>query len=331
MADSQHEELIDGEPGGSGPGRSALGRTRAVAFAVVAVASLALVVLTSVGVSGATGAGCSWCHRRPDAATAGSSQSHATVACSRCHAYGASGRMSLGVHEVSGLIPGAISSAVSPVRQAACMDCHEDMLTRVSEGNGLRMDHRTCVGSHDSCADCHGASLHGGVGGSPRVVTMDACLECHLSIERAEGCSLCHIGRREDAGLSTPWKVTHGASWEKTHGAGELRTCRYCHVESDSCTKCHVDMPHPELWPSIHGSGVGPDRVQCASCHQNAFCDSCHGMEMPHPADWLPTHPGLTDGYDDPSCSRCHLAEDCTACHVAHTHPGNIRGKAAPQ
>ncbi|MDP2182617.1 MAG: hypothetical protein Q8K99_08625 [Actinomycetota bacterium] len=302
-------------------------RLTVAAYALVGVLALVLVVLVSVGIGGATGAGCSWCHREPAQVTEESSSAHAAVACARCHSYGATGRVSLGVHGISASVPGVGSSAVGPVRQGACLDCHKDVLTRVSEGNGLRMDHRTCVGPHESCAGCHGGSLHEALGGPPRVVTMDECLVCHVSINRTEGCSLCHVGRREDAGLPTPWKVTHGMEWEKTHGAGDLSTCRYCHFESDSCTGCHVDMPHPDRWPSLHGKGVDKARATCTPCHQNAFCDSCHGMDMPHPADWLPTHPKHTDGYEDPLCTRCHLREDCTACHVAHTHPGNIRGK----
>ncbi len=192
------------------------------------------------------------------------------------------------------------------------------------------MSHSTCTAKSRACSDCHRDAVHTVVGGSPGVPTMDGCLACHATIQRSEGCELCHVGKGETKG-ATPWSVTHGPKWKLTHGAGDLTTCGFCHTTGTGCSDCHAMMPHPDGWAKTHGTGVDASRKNCVTCHTNAFCDGCHGMPMPHPTGWLKAHTTDTKDRKDPLCARCHLSEDCDACHLAHTHPGRIRGKVTPR
>jgi hypothetical protein len=52
----------------------------------------------------------------------------------------------------------------------------------------------------------------------------------------------------------------------------------------------------------------------CALCHEQASCDKCHGIIMPHPADWVKQHPE-TAARDQHVCQQCHRREGCQTCH----------------
>jgi hypothetical protein len=43
---------------------------------------------------------------------------------------------------------------------------------------------------------------------------------------------------------------------------------------------------------------------------------------MPHAEDFLPAHPKVASGYEDPRCGTCHEFEHCALCHEKHVHPG---------
>ncbi|MCE5191967.1 MAG: hypothetical protein LLG08_09460, partial [Actinomycetia bacterium] len=83
---------------------------------------------------------------------------------------------------------------------------------------------------------------------------------------------------------------------------------------------------------------VSVDAVNyCSTCHDlNTFCNDCHGLEMPHPADFTKSHGAL--GKKEPTvCANCHATpgtknasatEFCNACH----HPdGNPNKSWLPQ
>ena len=282
---------------------------------------LGLVVVAAFG-TGVAGVQCRSCH--PERTTGGV---HTQIGCADCHARGAEARLAAGIHATSGTITLRSvlgqTSETSAVRNTSCGACHDDIYGRTVALDGLRMAHSTCIPEDAACGSCHGDALHERAGGKPAVAEMDTCLSCHGKIQRKEGCDLCHSGKRQRAAERTGWSVTHGANWQTTHGAGDLDTCAFCHFEPESCTRCHIAMPHPEDWTGAHGGVAAEEsRKACTNCHQNAFCDSCHGIEMPHPATWLEQHPRKTAGYEDSACLRCHLPDDCSACHVMHTHPG---------
>ncbi|HSK48137.1 MAG TPA: NapC/NirT family cytochrome c [Coriobacteriia bacterium] len=64
----------------------------------------------------------------------------------------------------------------------------------------------------------------------------------------------------------------------------------------------------------------------CSTCHRESFCSNCHGMEIPHPAEFKepksPTdaagHPVISKAKDD-KCVMCHGKDEktqlCSSCH----------------
>ncbi|MDZ4064280.1 MAG: NapC/NirT family cytochrome c, partial [Coriobacteriia bacterium] len=58
----------------------------------------------------------------------------------------------------------------------------------------------------------------------------------------------------------------------------------------------------------------------CSTCHKQSFCDSCHGMEIPHPKEFVDkSHPELVKTKLD-KCDMCHQVTKtgfkfCNDCH----------------
>jgi hypothetical protein len=129
-----------------------------------------------------------------------------------------------------------------------------------------------------------------------------ACIDCHASATGHAGapappmsaCFACHEGRKAPA------------------------DCAYCHS--------NLDVIAPDLGnPRVHVGVDAQDKATCAGCHDvPAFCTDCHGLEIPHPSDWLPTHGGL--GQEQAGlCVKCHQSKDaqfCVRCHgMEMPHP----------
>jgi hypothetical protein len=152
---------------------------------------------------------------------------------------------------------------------------------------------------------------------------MDDCMGCHKSAsDDPTSCELCHVGSAERREGSTAWRSTHGAGWESTHGMGEIRTCSACHAPR-FCIGCHgVRIPHPADWVVTHGAtALGVQGPKCTTCHESQMCSGCHGLEMPHPAGFLPAHGGIAQESADGVCTTCHLQQSCDVCHLASSHP----------
>jgi predicted CXXCH cytochrome family protein len=131
--------------------------------------------------------------------------------------------------------------------------------------------------------------------------------------------------KRPDRSYSTPWAVTHGPDAERTHGMGDLQTCKACHAQQ-YCVDCHkMELPHPPKFMGQHGGSVVRGeltREDCASCHEKSSCDSCHGLPMPHPGDFLKDHAQTTRDLGQQACFSCHREKTCQSCHIVHVHPG---------
>ncbi len=107
--------------------------------------------------------------------------------------------------------------------------------------------------------------------------------------------------------------------------------CLQCHqgdTAPNECAKCHrkIDEIAPGLdEPVVH---LDPDiftRKSCEKCHDvNTWCEQCHGVEMPHPTDWLSAHTSVAAAGGD-TCVKCHQSRDntfCVRCHgVEMPHP----------
>jgi hypothetical protein len=108
--------------------------------------------------------------------------------------------------------------------------------------------------------------------------------------------------------------------------------CSDCHDESDRIIYSRFN--HTVTFADNHRLLAYQYEQACNMCHQQRFCDDCHGVRLeekpsdrnrtstfrrtPHRGDYLARH--RIDGRVDPtSCFRCHgnpkTAETCAPCH----------------
>lgn len=298
----------------------------------VAIAVAAAVIVLVLG-AGSTETACLTCHDR--AGLEATPQAHGRLSCYACHLRdGAWSWPGFKARELLVMYPKGIggdrlSLAIDPVSSRACLRCHTQVLERTSESKGLRIAHAACAAGR-SCGSCHARGVHAGAirwAGQP---VMEECVACHREAGITPACDSCHSDKSERERLTRgPWQVTHGRGWERTHGMGTLEWCSTCHP-AGYCTRCHgVDLPHAADFGRTHGALAKAPGSKCLTCHdKTTLCDTCHGVEMPHPTGFLASHPKLASSSADPNCLTCHIQKDCTACHTKHTHPGSTDGTA---
>lgn len=144
------------------------------------------------------------------------------------------------------------------------------------------------------------------------------CASCH----QEEDCASCHVEN-----LSEPFAV-HPPNYETIHAVDarlDQNNCTDCHKVETFCASCHArtdvsaiepDTPparvefHPPGWldatnPANHGVAARRNITECASCHQEQDCVTCHQGINPHPpefrlncSNWLEADPR--------PCAKCH-------------------------
>lgn len=303
---------------------------RTIAWLTLAIGVLALFVLLnvlSIGAAAIAPERCLSCHdtsERPIEVR----ESHASIACGSCHGGPTiTGKADFAAREVYGMylrLPVLDGRRTAAVSDAACIKCH-DPARPPSEASAVRINHPTCT-EGSSCTDCHSRVAHGDSVEWARSYDMFACVSCHMTEAISVECDLCHTERSREERIRTgSFAMTHGATWQKTHGMGDSLACAACHP-ADKCVDCHgPGVPHEAAFVSNHGEYAQLPDARCTSCHQSQFCTDCHGTPMPHPASFVGRHSKVVEDQGDTSCKTCHAESDCSTCHVMHIHPGNAR------
>ncbi len=175
------------------------------------------------------------------------------------------------------------------------------------------------------------------------------CSNCHTYVEL---CSDCH---HEGAIDGQPWLMVHANT---VNDAGGESCFGLCHSR-EFCVDCHNTLT---VIPTSHEAANFTNRVDvdapadhpivynerpenCGYCHgeggvEAKFCQDCHGIKMPHPADFTDTHVGsFQDGsLTKPVCTNCHVQLFCDRCHHEGAtgarpwtleHPVIVRDKGA--
>jgi hypothetical protein len=238
---------------------------------------------------------------------------HAATACTTCHS--------------------TASGTPSMPTMASCVDCHQSSPgapddcttchpTDPGTGRIATTDQRaaTSLKPDDHTVDFlrrHGTVMRG---------DPEDCMSCHTE----EDCASCHT----ESMATKPFSV-HPPNFMTIHavdarsGSGE---CTDCHTVQTFCTTCHVRANvttrpghrppprrryHPPGWldstaANNHGVMSRRDITECASCHSESDCISCHAGVDPHPPEFRL------------SCGRL-LAANPTPCARCHDDPGALR------
>lgn len=302
----------------------------AILVALVALAAVAAVTVASVGLPG-----CESCHLKDagfSEATRATSHAKADTTCIDCHVLKSNiiERTRFGVYEAFGmwvpLLDPTSTDATMP-QDSRCLRCHADVMDKVVKTRGLAVVHAACsVGKR--CTDCHSEVGHGDATPWPRGLSMNDCASCHKTKSAPLACDSCHLGKVERTAAADPeFAFTHGATWQQTHGMGQMSSCSLCH-KSDACARCHgPGVPHGSDFMKEHSAASLQEGATCLACHQQTFCFSCHLIDMPHTKEFISGHSDIVKKDGEGGCMRCHTVVDCDTCHITHVHPGGAVGK----
>jgi hypothetical protein len=299
---------------------------------MLVIGGLGILSVLAVGVAAVTLPSCESCHMGGEFEQESAARPHADIPCVRCHVRDDMGsRLSYAAYEIFGMAmhkgPDYRRTAAE-VADSTCLSCHAAVKKQVIMRNGLRMKHSVCA-KERHCTDCHSNTAHGAGVKWVRTATMETCMDCHAAAKARGSCTVCHLmpPTANRSKLSERY-VTHNADWKITHGLGEQKTCVACHAP-EFCSRCHgVPVPHDAQFKRTHGKTALKLGSACNKCHPTTSCTLCHGMEMPHPATFVSAHPKTVKAKGERPCLKCHLKADCDGCHVAHVHPGGALGKA---
>lgn len=233
----------------------------------------------------AVGGSCGSCHQVRPAVSSWESGKHASVSCYACHAPDrVTGGISAAVEGGARMAFGArAASDIAP--SDACLRCHRGIRDTVTHGS-MRVRHEEIIDAGIACPDCHADVGH--EGSAKDEPTGEAALLAPATMSR---CLLCHDGRTA------------------------FSACQKCHTRAPSDSSSSPSRP-----------GTTPIKVTCAGCHDEATqqrCIGCHGLEMPHPDDFLRRHAATS--YARPQlCKRCHDDAGVGTCSC-HSEP-NVHG-----
>lgn len=242
-------------------------------------------VLLSVGVVlapfTATGSKpCAGCHGIAPYVERWEAGAHASVGCWDCHSSGGVlGAFEAGARGVARPIARGAAARPGGISSSRCLRCHDEIAEKIVSKGRLRVSHKEMIDAGMSCLLCHAATAHGE--GAIRPVVSGARIATPVK-SRMSRCLVCHDGRQAPS------------------------ACDTCHAEEplDSAASSSSD-PQTPLVP------------KCRGCHQPSTdqkCIDCHGLELPHPAEFFRQHAGLSQN-NPVLCAKCHeLASSQVGC-----------------
>lgn len=256
----------------------------------------------------------------------------------------------LGVITLGLLVLAAADNHVG--RDSTCLGCHADSKHAESLAESA---HRGV-----DCVSCHGAT---GVTAPLRQlmdygrwmyvsavneklpelqagsVDSSSCLDCHRDVSK---------GTLQSGGIRMRHSdvIEAGYRCRECHNStahGEITlepsnpsmsTCVSCHDgqrASTDCKSCHAedDAPRANRTARLGNVVVEANSSNCYTCHGDDKCQGCHGVVMPHPAEWDLKADGTAGGHAREAfanrdvCWRCHYdegklfeaPESCGSCH----------------
>lgn len=280
-------------------------RPRTVAITVVIVILLGGI---AVGRASGTAVLCGSCHEMQDAAHAWRTSSHKQGGCATCHEEPSlwyeipkqvTQRTSLLRRclefKVRGIRPMPVG-AETLVPDDRCGRCHNPD-REMTIRRGILIDHAEHARRNTACVTCHLELAHPEPTEFRATRFMGRCFECHgqeASSNAPGDCELCHP--RDYVLMPKTHRI---AGWDKKH---------------------------PDSWRT--------GKEDCTICHAKSFCTDCHGVEMPHPAEWTerssPRKHSIVAETKGRACVQCHGREpgSCIRCHHTAYDPGKGSWKA---
>lgn len=223
----------------------------------------------------------------------------------------------------------ARSGAMKMPSMASCQTCHNGSAsappsecTTCHPTSGKKLE--TTVPGGELKPSNHGVNwkkAHGTVAASQ----VDSCTSCHIA---EEDCAGCHVEE-----VAKPFAV-HPPNYMAIHAVdarSDMGECTDCHRPETFCASCHTNAKavtrpegrpperlqyHPPGWldgsmPNNHGVMARRNISECASCHVENDCVTCHTGVNPHPPGFR-LECGSMARANPAMCQTCHTdIPDC--------------------
>ena len=227
------------------------------------------------------------------------------------------------------------------VMKGGCVSCHgasgKPVLPRMDSCTSCHQ----AAGAPNDCATCHPTGANGKLRATRQRIDEPlrpsnhdvSFLQRHGTVakSRKAECMACHVEQDcadcHDATVARPFSV-HPPGFLTVHAVDARAAsgnCADCHDQQTFCASCHVranvmgapphDPPalrryHPPGWleasqPNNHGVMARREITECATCHTEADCISCHAGVNPHPPDFVANCRRMLTA-NGSSCSKCH-------------------------
>jgi len=206
--------------------------------------------------------------------------------------------------------------APQPIAAASCAMCHEGLdegkppheqvAARFVDGayvplhapqrpRDLLFSHTRHVGLGVECSQCHVGAEFSQSTAAGLLPAMGDCMDCHASLGVPNDCATCHAEIRADR---APW--SHEREWGLRHG-----------LVARAGSEATID--------------------DCALCHSESSCATCHAEEKPrsHTGLFRLKAHGVMAATDRDSCQTCHDSDFCERCHEETeplSHSGSYGG-----
>lgn len=320
-------------------------RARYIIWTGAAVMVMAAVMILALGITSTRWFCAEGCHKVQDDTILSYERSpHANISCMACHMPANAGPVTFMLHKAEAL--GELYLTVTDnfhlplngnshyalyMGEEQCTQCHT--LYSITPSAGIIIDHEAHSSRDIQCTVCHNRLAHvedfeltlsdpnTGEPNQPHddFMTMDACFRCH--VQEGNGptgrCAACHTPELE------LMPDTHRVDNFVRHPGPE--TAEHAAQARDQWSS--TEAADDEVVGKVAGFELR--RLEtvdtCGTCHAQAFCTDCHGVDIPHPDDFTETHPAVAEQAPD-SCAQCHLVDaagmnECSECHHQAGNP----------
>jgi hypothetical protein len=284
-------------------------RPRYLIWTAVAVLVVAAFMVTALGVTSSYWFCANGCHKvQDDTIIAFDRSSHAEISCMACHMpvnadpvtfmlhkMEALGELYLTVTDTYELPLNPHSHVAEEMPSGQCTQCHGPNRDYTANDD-IIIDHAVHAENDVTCTTCHNRVAHpedfeltlAGNTKHEDFMHMEACFRCHNLAEDAKApgdCSACHPEEFELVPESHEATNFYNLGGESS-GHADLKIeepgyCGICHTEDVFCVDCHgIVMPHPADFKENHGEAGRTSPDVCKNCHARGEVASSAGFEF---------------------------------------------------
>lgn len=235
------------------------------------------------------------------------------------------------------------------MESARCTQCHSPETRPVTASHGIVINHEAHTKRNIGCTWCHNRVGHvedfeltlPANKKHEDFMKMEACYRCH-GLEKdaiAPGkCETCHTPdfplKPESHMKPGFFPAGHGKLGEEDAKQLEEGKAELKKLEADKKSEGAKEEGEAEAVPVKNLKEIS----SCGTCHdKQAFCVPCHGMDLPHPEDFVKPkqkddpkgHPAIAKTAAGKKCEQCHHESGTKFCDGCH-HGAEVGWKYDP-